>query len=160
MSPDCTSSRTLRASTGPSSGRNGGLAVASANACAAGSRTGAPTAIADMTDSFRLGGRLRRYGTSAAVSLSRSTASRGTAVRQQLAGTHVAPRAGPRASGSRLREHMPHVIRSRLFGREPELALVRALFAQPSETGSVLVVRGDAGSGKSALLAEAGQHAE
>jgi DNA-binding CsgD family transcriptional regulator len=55
---------------------------------------------------------------------------------------------------------MSHAARSRLFAREPELALVRALLEEPSETGSVLVVRGDAGSGKSALLIEAGRQAE
>src|ERR1700692_180055 len=55
---------------------------------------------------------------------------------------------------------MSHAARARLFGREPELALVRALVEEPSETGSVLVVRGDAGSGKSALLIEAGRHAD
>jgi hypothetical protein len=55
---------------------------------------------------------------------------------------------------------MPRASRSRLFAREPELALVRALLEEPSETGSVLVVRGDAGSGKSALLIEAGRQAE
>lgn len=55
---------------------------------------------------------------------------------------------------------MSHLARSPLFGREPELALLRALLDEPSERGSALVVRGDAGSGKSALLVEAGRHAE
>src|SRR3954451_23158751 len=55
---------------------------------------------------------------------------------------------------------MSHATRSRLFGREPELTLVHALLEEPSEMGSVLVVRGDAGSGKSALLIEAGRHAD
>src|SRR5712692_2279535 len=55
---------------------------------------------------------------------------------------------------------MSQATRSRLFGREPELALVRALLEESSEAGSVLVVRGDAGSGKSALLIEAGRQAE
>jgi DNA-binding CsgD family transcriptional regulator len=55
---------------------------------------------------------------------------------------------------------MSQPARARLFGREPELAILRALLDEPSERGSALVVRGDAGSGKSALLAEAGRHAE
>src|SRR3954452_3858026 len=55
---------------------------------------------------------------------------------------------------------MSDTSRARLFGREPELAFLRALLDEPSERGSALVVRGDAGSGKSALLIEAGQHAE
>lgn len=40
ISPDCTSSTAFRPSAGGSSKRKGGLAVASANAAAAGSRTG------------------------------------------------------------------------------------------------------------------------
>jgi DNA-binding CsgD family transcriptional regulator len=55
---------------------------------------------------------------------------------------------------------MSDPTRARLFGREPELAILRALLDEPSERGSALVVRGDAGSGKSALLVEAGRHAE
>src|SRR4051812_5706307 len=55
---------------------------------------------------------------------------------------------------------MSHAARFRLVAREPELALVRALVEEPSETGSMLVVRGDAGSGKSALLIEAGRYAD
>src|SRR5437764_638529 len=55
---------------------------------------------------------------------------------------------------------MSHPARSRLFGREPELALLHALLDQPSGSGGAVLVRGDAGSGKSALLVEAGRHAE
>src|ERR1700686_2903235 len=51
-------------------------------------------------------------------------------------------------------------VRSPLFGRGPELAALRTLLDQPSQRGSALVIWGDAGSGKSALLAEAGRHAE
>ena len=50
--------------------------------------------------------------------------------------------------------------RSPLFGRGPELELLRTLLDQPSQRGSALVIWGGAGSGKSALLVEAGRHAE
>src|SRR3954471_22254932 len=53
MSPLCTSSTVLRPSTGPRSNRYGGSAVASANACAAGSSTtGVTVSWSDMS-SFR-----------------------------------------------------------------------------------------------------------
>ena len=41
-----------------------------------------------------------------------------------------------------------------LVGREPELGIVDDLFEHVSERGSVLMVRGEPGIGKSALLAE------
>ncbi|HET8863346.1 MAG TPA: AAA family ATPase, partial [Solirubrobacterales bacterium] len=43
---------------------------------------------------------------------------------------------------------------ARLFGREPELGRLEALIEQINEQGKALVVRGEAGIGKSALLAE------
>src|SRR6202795_41387 len=55
---------------------------------------------------------------------------------------------------------MSQPTRARLFGREPELATLRALLDDPSERGSALVLRGDPGSGKSALLLAARRHAE
>src|ERR1700730_15134066 len=55
---------------------------------------------------------------------------------------------------------MSQPTRAARSGREAELTILRALLDEPSERGSALVVRGDAGSGKSALLAEAGRHAE
>ncbi len=47
-----------------------------------------------------------------------------------------------------------------LVGREPELGIVDDLFEQVSERGSALIVRGEPGIGKSALLAEASVRAE
>src|SRR6266851_5431484 len=47
-----------------------------------------------------------------------------------------------------------------LVGREPELGIVEDLFEQVSERGSALIVRGEPGIGKSALLAEASVRAE
>src|SRR5580698_8378726 len=47
-----------------------------------------------------------------------------------------------------------------LYGREHEAGLLRDLVARTDErTGGALVVRGDAGIGKSALLAEISRHA-
>src|ERR1700722_7060464 len=55
ISPDWTSSSALRPSVGPSSNKNGGLAVASANASAAGSKTtwGVTAEGDDIEDSSR-----------------------------------------------------------------------------------------------------------
>jgi DNA-binding CsgD family transcriptional regulator len=47
-----------------------------------------------------------------------------------------------------------------LVGREPELGIVEGLFEQVSERGGALIVRGEPGIGKSALLAEASVRAE
>jgi DNA-binding CsgD family transcriptional regulator len=47
-----------------------------------------------------------------------------------------------------------------LVGREPELGIVEDLFEQMSERGGALIVRGEPGIGKSALLAEASVRAE
>ena len=47
-----------------------------------------------------------------------------------------------------------------LVGREPELGIVEDLFEQVSERGGALIVRGEPGIGKSALLAEASVRAE
>ena len=46
-----------------------------------------------------------------------------------------------------------------LVGREPELAAIEDLLAHLGERGGSLLVRGEAGLGKSALLAEAASHA-
>ena len=48
---------------------------------------------------------------------------------------------------------------SSLIGREPEIARLRSLTDPDSDTAPVLVVLGDAGVGKSALLANLAQHA-
>ena len=50
--------------------------------------------------------------------------------------------------------------RSPLFGRDRELASLGALFDEPSRRGGALVITGDPGTGKSALLVEAGSRAE
>jgi DNA-binding CsgD family transcriptional regulator len=49
--------------------------------------------------------------------------------------------------------------RNSLIGREPEITLLRALTEPDSDAGPVLVVLGDAGVGKSALLANLAQQA-
>jgi DNA-binding CsgD family transcriptional regulator len=48
---------------------------------------------------------------------------------------------------------------TRLYGREREIELVADLISRASSGGSSLVVRGEAGIGKSSLLAEAAAHA-
>ena len=48
---------------------------------------------------------------------------------------------------------------ARLFGREPELGRLTALIEQIDEQGKALVVRGEAGIGKSTLLAELARNA-
>ena len=46
-----------------------------------------------------------------------------------------------------------------LYGRERELGVVEELFEHVHDQGGALVLRGEAGIGKSALLAEAGRRA-
>jgi predicted ATPase len=55
---------------------------------------------------------------------------------------------------------MAPLARAPLFGRDPELASLGALFDEPSRRGGALVITGDPGTGKSALLVEAGSRAE
>src|SRR5262249_52159960 len=54
---------------------------------------------------------------------------------------------------------MRDVGRSRLYGREPELARLDELIEDVGKHGRVLVVRGEAGIGKSALIAHARERA-
>ena len=49
---------------------------------------------------------------------------------------------------------------STLFGREREMRALTDLFDAVNHRGGALVVRGEAGVGKTALLAEAGRYAE
>jgi hypothetical protein len=46
-----------------------------------------------------------------------------------------------------------------LYGRDLELAVLKSLVDRGGEGGSAVVVRGEAGIGKSSLAAETGQHA-
>jgi DNA-binding CsgD family transcriptional regulator len=55
---------------------------------------------------------------------------------------------------------MSQLAQTRLFGRGPELGVLRALVDEPSQGGSSVLVRGDAGSGKTALLFEVSRYAK
>src|SRR5262245_28134739 len=48
-----------------------------------------------------------------------------------------------------------HMVETQLLGRDPELQTIEGLIGRSAEGGGALLIRGDAGLGKSALLARA-----